>query len=42
MFNVSEEECDNLVEIIRNQFVDISKIISMVDPNKASDFKKRN
>lgn len=40
--NMSEEQCEGLVNIIRTQFTDIPKIISFVDPAKAVDFKIKN
>ena len=40
--NFSESDTEALIDILRNQFVDIPKIISLVDPNRATDFKKRN
>ena len=42
MANFSESDTEALIEILRNQFVDIPKIISLVDPNRATEFKKRN
>jgi hypothetical protein len=40
--NLSETDTEALIDILRNQFVDIPKIISFVDPNRVSEFKKRN
>lgn len=42
MEQLSEEEVTSLIDILRNKFVDIPKIMSFVDANKASEFKKRN
>lgn len=39
---LSEEDQDALVSVIRNQFVDISKVIGLVDSSRAEEFKKRN
>jgi hypothetical protein len=39
---VKENDCTDLVQIIRTQFIDIPKVIAFVDPSKAADFKKRN
>lgn len=39
---ISDEDLNSLISIIRNQFVDIGKIISLVDANKATEFRKRN
>ena len=39
---ISEEEQKKLVKIIRKQFVDISKIIGLVNPDRAVEFKRKN
>ena len=39
---LSEVDQDALVRVIRSQFVDISKILGLVDSNKAEEFKVRN
>ena len=39
---LSEEDQDALVRVIKAQFVDISKVIGLVDATKAEEFKKRN
>lgn len=39
---LSESDQDALVRVITTQFVDIYKVIGLVDSTKAEEFKKRN
>ena len=39
---ISETDQDALVRVITTQFVDIYKVIGLVDSTKAEEFKKRN
>ena len=41
-FQLSDDDLTSLINLIKNQFVDIPKIMALVDPNKAIEFKKRN